>query len=124
MTWDRRGSSLDRIELRDEQIVLRPWREDDAPWVYEACQDPAIQRWLPDLPRPYTHDDAHAFVTDAIGLGPYQFAITVQGQLAGSIGLRSGKHETGHIGYWCAPGARCQGTTTRALRRLCRYGID
>ncbi len=101
-----------------------PWREDDAPWVYEACQDPAIQQWLPDLPRPYTQDDAHAFVTDAIGLGPYQFAITVEGQLAGSIGLRLGKHETGHIGYWCAPGARGRGTTTRALRRLCRYGID
>ena len=103
---------------------MRPWREEDAPWVYQACQDPEIQRWLPDLPRPYTDDDAWAFVTDALGLGPYQFAITEQENLVGSIGLRVAKHETGHIGYWCAPEARGYGTTTRALRRLCRYALD
>ncbi len=112
------------MELCDEQIVLRPWREDDATWVYEACQDPALRKWLPDLPRPYTPDDAHAFVTDAIGLGPYQFAVTEQGRLVGSIGLRLGKHETGHIGYWCACDARGRGTTTRALRRLCRFALE
>lgn len=103
---------------------MRPWRADDAPRVFAACQDPEIQRWLPDIPRPYTHDDALAFVGDALGLGPYQFAITEQGKAAGSIGLRLGKHETGHLGYWCAPEARGLGTTTSALRRLCRYALE
>lgn len=37
----------------------------------------------------------------SIGLGPYRFAITEQANLVGSIGLRLGKPETGHIGYWC-----------------------
>lgn len=103
---------------------MRPWREDDAPWVCAACQDPETQRWLPDIPRPYSHDDAVAFVTDALGLGPYQFAITERENAIGSIGLRLGKYETGHIGYWCAPEARGRGATTRALRRLCRYALD
>ncbi len=103
---------------------MRPWREGDALWVYQACQDPELQRWLPTLPSPYTHDDARAFVTNGNGLGPYQFAITEQTKLVGSIGLRLGKHETGTVGYWCAPEARGKGTTTRALRRLCRYAFD
>ena len=116
--------SLHRIELHDDTIVLRLWRADDAPAVHAACQDPELQRWLPDIPRPYTHDDARAFVTDELGLGPYQFAVTVEAKVVGSIGLRVGKHEIGHIGYWCAPGARGRGITTRALRRLCRYSLD
>ena len=49
------------IELHDGPILPRAWREDDAAAVYLACQDPAMQRWLPDLPRPYTEDDARAF---------------------------------------------------------------
>jgi len=79
---------------------------------------------VPDLPRPYGHDDAVAFVTDAIGLGPYQFAIVERAKLVGSIGLRIGKHEIGHIGYWCEREARGRGTTTRALRRLSRFALD
>jgi RimJ/RimL family protein N-acetyltransferase len=105
-------------------ILLRPWREDDAPAVYAACQDPELQHWLPHLPRPYTHHDAYAFVTGALGLGPYQFAITEDATLVGSIALRVGKHETGYVGYWCEKGARGRGITTRALRRVCCYGLD
>jgi RimJ/RimL family protein N-acetyltransferase len=40
------------VEVRDEWLVLRPWREDDAPAVYEECQDPEIQHWIPVIPRP------------------------------------------------------------------------
>ncbi len=123
--------SLDRIELRDDPIALRPWRAGDAPAVHAACQDREIQRWLPDLPRPYGPEDARAFITDARALGPhpldpgpYQCAITKDGNVVGSIALRLGTHETGHLGYWCAPEARGQGITPRALRGLCRYALE
>ena len=112
------------MELSDEGILLRPWREEDARVVHAACQDPAIQHWLPNLPRPYTHDDARTFVTSGLGLGPYQFAVVDEGHVVGSIGLQLGSSQTGHIGYWCAADARGRGTTTRALRRLCRYALD
>ena len=112
------------IELHDDPILLRAWREDDAAAVYLACQDHEMQRWLPDLPRPYTDDDARAFVSGALGLGRYQFAVCEHETVVGSIGLRLGKHETGHIGYWCALEARGRGITTRALRRVCRYALE
>jgi RimJ/RimL family protein N-acetyltransferase len=112
------------MELRDDPFVLRPWREDDADAVYAACQDAETRRWLPTLPRPYTRDDARAFVTDAPGLGPHQFAITEQGDVVGSIGLSLGNHEAGHIGYWCIPQVRRRGIATRATRRVCRYAFD
>lgn len=117
-------TSRPAIELHDHPILLRAWREDDAAAVYLACQDPEMQRWLPDLPRPYTQDDARAFVSGALGPGGYQFAVCEHGTVVGSIGLWPAKHETGHIGYWCAPEARGRGITTRALRRVCRYALD
>jgi len=109
------------MELGDDLIVLRPWREDDAEAVYAACQDAEIQRWIPVLPRPYTRDDARAFVTGAHGLGRCQFAITQAAHVVGSIGMRVEESKTGHIGYWCASDARGHGIATRALRQLCRY---
>lgn len=112
------------MELRDDLIVLRPWREDDANAVYAACQDVEIQRWIPVIPRPYTHDDARAFVTGAHGLGGYQFAIERGGDVVGSIGMRVDESKTGHIGYWCASDTRGRGITTRALRDLCRYALS
>ena len=113
------------MELRDEWLVLRPWREDDAPAVQEACQDPEIQHWIPVIPRPYTEQDARAFVTGALDLGRYRFAVEENGRLVGSIGMRVNEEaRTGHIGYWCAPRARGRGITAHALRLLCRYAFE
>jgi RimJ/RimL family protein N-acetyltransferase len=123
------------MELRIDGIVLRPWREDDAAAVYAACQDAEILRWCPGIPRPYTRDDAQAFVAGTIGLGPHQLAVTEEGRVVGSIGIGVDDSETGyvgywhdsrtgHLGYWCAAEARRRGITTLALRALCRYGYD
>jgi RimJ/RimL family protein N-acetyltransferase len=94
------------VELRDGSVVLREWREEDAPFVFEACQDAEILRWMPIIPRPYTMADALAFVRDEIGLGPHQFAVVLDGRLVGSTGLRVGEFSGGEIGYWCAAGER------------------
>jgi RimJ/RimL family protein N-acetyltransferase len=113
------------MELGAGSIVLRPWREEDAPAVYAACQDPEIQHWIPLVPSPYTREDALAFVTGAVGLGPHQFAIVEDGHVVGSIGMVVDDHNnSGQIGYWCAAHARGRGITSRALRRLCEHAVD
>jgi RimJ/RimL family protein N-acetyltransferase len=109
------------VELRGERIVLRPWRQDDVPAVYAACQDPDLQHWLPLVPSPYTMEHARAYV--AAGDGPHSFAIEDAGRLVGSIALRTTDPGTGNLGYWVAREARGRGVATRALRRLCEYGL-
>jgi RimJ/RimL family protein N-acetyltransferase len=106
------------MELRDGQLVIEAWDENDAPAVYAACQDREIQRWIPVLPRPYTLDHAREFVNAAKG-----FAIRENGVLVGSIELSVIAHNTASVGYWCAPQARGRGIMTRALRRVCRYAL-
>jgi RimJ/RimL family protein N-acetyltransferase len=110
------------VELRDGDLVLRPFTLDDVPAIARACQDPEIQRWIPVIPRPYTEEDARTFVlADDLG---HQFAITESATLAGSIGMRVNQFRVGHIGYWCAPEARARGLTTRALRLVSRWGLE
>jgi RimJ/RimL family protein N-acetyltransferase len=111
--------------LADGSLLLRPWRDEDAAAVHAACQDPELLHWLPAIPRPYTLEDARAFVGGEVGLGPHQFAIEEDGQVVGSVGMTvSDAEATGTIGYWCAPGHRGRGVVTRAVRLLCRYAFD
>jgi RimJ/RimL family protein N-acetyltransferase len=114
------------MELRDGNLQLRPWTMDDVPAIVAACNDPEIQHWIPVIPRPYTEEDARAFIRGEVaGIGARQFAITENGAVVGSIGL--GVNESLHnaaIGYWCAVEARGRGLTTRALRLLSRYALD
>lgn len=112
------------MELHEDPIVLRSWCEDDAAAVHAACQDPEIQYWISAIPRPYTLDDAHAFVTEEDIPGRQQFAIVEHGRVVGAIDLRVDSSDTGRIGYWCVREARGRGIMTRALRRLCRYALD
>ena len=112
------------MELRGDGIVLRPWREDDAEAVYVCCQDPEILHWIPVILRPYAREHALAFVTGQLDLGPYQFAIEEDDHVVGSIGMLVNEQKIGHIGYWCAREARGRGTTTLALRLLCRYALE
>ncbi len=113
------------MNLRDGDLELRAWTLDDVPMLVEACNDPEIQYWIPFIPRPYTEDDARAFVRGEATPGQRGFAIVEEDRAVGSIGLSVNETlRNGHIGYWCAPHARGLGVTTRALRLLCRHGFD
>jgi RimJ/RimL family protein N-acetyltransferase len=114
------------VELRDGNLVLRPWSEDDVPALVEACNDPEITYWIPVIPRPYTEADALSFVRgESPGVPEHSYAITVGDTLVGAIGmsLNSMKYK-GAIGYWIARAVRARGVCTRALRLLARHGLE
>jgi RimJ/RimL family protein N-acetyltransferase len=115
---------MEGMTLRGERVILRPWSEDDIPTILAEIEDPDILHWMPVIPRPYTREDALAFVNDELGLGPHQFAIEVDGRVVGSIGLRVNENDTGHAGYWLARSERGRGIVPDALRTLTRYGFE
>jgi RimJ/RimL family protein N-acetyltransferase len=116
---------LEQVKLRDGDIELRPWARDDVAALVAACNDAEIQYWIPVIPRPYTEADALAFVQEEVpGTGTHQFAISADGRVLGSIGMKVNEMGSGHIGYWCAPEARGRGVTTRALRLLCNHALE
>ena len=117
------------MELRDDAIALRPWRMDDAPAVFAACQDPAISHWVPWIPSPYLREDAETYLRSCLDCGderhPFAIEEVETGELLGAIDMRlDAQRVRGHIGYWVAEPARGRGICTRALRLLAIWGHE
>jgi RimJ/RimL family protein N-acetyltransferase len=122
---------LEAAVIRGPQTVLRPWREDDAARVVEACSDPVSRRWLPSLPSPYTLADAQWYIRSreeehAMGTAVYWcVADAGDDRCLGSIGLMglAGPSPRNEIGYWAHPDARGRGVMTEAARLAVRHAV-
>ncbi len=118
--------------LEADGLLLRPWRDTDVARVVEACSDPESQRWLGQLPAPYTDRDARAWLEDvterlATG-GAVNWAVVDPGapdRALASVGwFALTPYVTCEIGYWTHPDARGTGVATRALRAVARHAFD
>ena len=101
------------MELRDSDLVLRAWTEDDVPALVDACNDPEITRWIPVIPSPYTEEDALAFVRGEV-LAPTPSTrspslATTRSSARSALGVNSHDYR-GRIGYWVAAPARGHGS--------------
>jgi RimJ/RimL family protein N-acetyltransferase len=117
------------MELRDGEVVLRPWRFEDVDAVAAACSDPEIPRWIPWVPVPYTREHAEAYVQQCLEAGDDRYPLAIvdagTGGAVGSIDLRlNSQSYRGHVGYWVAAPARGRGICTTALRVLSRWALQ
>ena len=76
--------------LAEGDVVLRPWRVDDAPVLAEAWADPAIRRWCA-VPEDAALEGAERWIAGsaqcrADGLA-LDLAIVYDGHVAGEVGL-------------------------------------
>jgi ribosomal-protein-alanine N-acetyltransferase len=107
-------------ELRDGEIILRPYTEADAPALTGLCQDPEVQRRI-DLPAPYGPANALEYI---LGVQTARAIVDARnGELMGSIGWRTVDQENVQIGYWVGSAFRRRGIATRALRMLSRWAL-
>jgi RimJ/RimL family protein N-acetyltransferase len=113
------------MELRDGDLVLRPWTESDIPAMVAGCNDREVAHWIPTIPHPYTRKDAIAFIRGEVGPKHEALAIVLEGKVLGGIGIGLNSHGyKASIGYWIAAPARGRGTCTRALRLLARHALE
>jgi RimJ/RimL family protein N-acetyltransferase len=109
--------------------ALRPWMPSDADAVVEACSDPVTQRFITEMPRPYTRQHAETFIARAaanlsegrsIGLTitePYG------GDAIGAVTLHAVQPVHWYVGYWMTPRARNRGITTAAVQMVSRWAF-
>lgn len=109
--------------LRTARLILRAPAELDIDPIYQACQDPSIQRYTL-VPVPYRRSDAEWFVrVNAADPASATWLIeAADGHLAGTIGVSlhtdPDHPDTGSLGYWCAPADRGNGYVREALRAV------
>jgi RimJ/RimL family protein N-acetyltransferase len=114
--------------LRTEEIILRPFRPDDAPAVVEACRDPAIGRYT-FMQEGLTLDAARRWIDDATrrwGSGVPRFAITdaTNGRLLGQVGMAVDEpYQRAEMFYWVAAPERGRGVASAALGLICDWAL-
>jgi RimJ/RimL family protein N-acetyltransferase len=119
---------IPRPLVSDLDFVLRPWLEDDADQVFEACQDPEIRGFIP-VPDPYLREHAEAFIAQAGHQLPEGSGIALAiadprtDAILGSITLHTHDPRHWYIGYWMARPARGRGIASRAVARLSRWAF-
>lgn len=117
--------------LSGDAITLRPWRADDAAAVAAACDDDAVARWMPLMPRPYTLADGEEWVGDAARKwreerwANFAAVDAATGTLVGSCGLRiETQHERGEIGYLVHRDHRGHGVAAACVALLSDWALD
>jgi RimJ/RimL family protein N-acetyltransferase len=98
---------------------LRRLEYDDVEWIFDACQDEAIQRWTM-IPRPYSLEDAEWFVENE---PEYVTMVIEDSESSMPLGLVS-IHDIDEvtreasIGYWVAPWGRGMKAASAAVKLL------
>lgn len=119
---------MDAVTLHTPRLELSIPAEADIDAIFQACQDPAIQRYT-TVPSPYRREDAEQFIVSVAeqwaGDQHRTWAMRHEGELVGTIGLYrlSGKGD-GELGYWVAPQARGNGFITEASRAVLEWGFS
>jgi len=116
--------------LTAPDVRLRPFRPDDASWVYYVCLDPELRRGL-SLPDPYLYAHARYFI-DQIALADApagrgaDFVIEEpETEIAlGWVGLHRRPDGEFACGYWLAADARGRGIMTQAVDTACRWALS
>jgi RimJ/RimL family protein N-acetyltransferase len=129
---------VEPIEIIVADLLIRPWRPDDAEALYLACQDPDIQRWT-SVPSPYRRADAHEFVGvrapagwangTAAPMGVFDLATGLllgSCRLAGISPPASGDEpaRSAAIVYWTVPGVRGRGIALTAVRAVATWAFS
>ena len=121
------------VELSSPRVRLDQLRPDDAPKVFEYCQDPVMNRYLARLPWPYLLDDATDFVTGFVPdawAGDQECTWAVREpaspELLGVISLSvpAGLDRSSSIGFWLGAAHRGRGLMVDAERLVLDWGFS
>jgi RimJ/RimL family protein N-acetyltransferase len=103
--------------------VIRPWKAGDLAALVENANSLAVWQNLRDaFPHPYTKRDGRAWLSCVLGEDPpHSFAIQVDGQAVGAIGLHAGQdveRVSAEVGYWVGERYWGRGLATAAVVAL------
>src|SRR5437870_7480425 len=128
------SSSLMNVELSDETISIRTYREGDADVLYEAVRESIaeVSPWLAWCHEDYSIEESREFVSSrgksAADCEWYSFGVFEKdsGRFLGGVGLNfiNRVHLMANLGYWVRTSSAGRGVATSAARLAARFGFE
>ena len=110
---------MDPVTLTTDRLLLRTVGPHDTDAVYDAVQDPDIQRWT-TIPSPYLREHAQGFTEQIVPDGwadgsAFTFGILLpEGELVGVVSITMRALGVAEIGFWAKKDHRGNGYITEA----------
>lgn len=127
-------ADMNTIELVDDRLRLRPWRDEDADALLEAAKESVatVGHWLPWCHAGYGFDDACGWIAHCrsgwTAGDHFAFAIfdKISGELMGGAGLSQHNrlHRSANLGYWVRQTRQREGVGVAAAKRVVKFGFD
>jgi len=117
------------MEIELKTCVIRPWLPGDEESLVAHANNYNVWRNMRNrFPHPYTTDDAREWIRHTAEESPRtNFAIVVDGEAAGGIGLvlNGDIHRcSAEIGYWLGEAFWGRGVVTEAVRAITQWAFD
>ncbi|MFG1671970.1 GNAT family N-acetyltransferase [Streptomyces sp. Y7] len=120
---------MEPVTLTTARLLMRTVDPKDADAVYEAAQDPDIQRWT-TIPSPYLREHADSFTGELVPEGWRSGSMFTWGlflpageELAGMLGLTMRSMSEAEIGFWGTKQHRGNGYVTEAVLAAVRWAF-
>jgi [ribosomal protein S5]-alanine N-acetyltransferase len=118
------------VEIEARDFKLRGFHKGDEVAITTYANNPKIYRTTLALPFPYTPRDALEWIVQNQAEqrrkrpGMVSFAIDVEGQAVGCVGLSDIEVHRAEVGYWVGEPFWGRGIATRALKLVTRYAFS
>ena len=115
--------------IKSKNFILREYRKGDEKSLIENINDRYIYDMTSRIPHPYKLKDARKFINKCIKLRRQKkktavyFAIDINGEVIGGIGIDSIEIYKGEIGYWIGRKYRNKGIATKAVKLMTDFGF-
>lgn len=119
--------SVQPTEIVTARLTLRPFRESDAPDVFEYASNPAFRKYAPYIPAGYSPFDAVEYVQERIDIDWSKqptFAVDYEGKVIGAVTIRVHADGGVEFGYGISGDYQGQGFATEAASAALDWTIS
>ena len=115
--------------IKSKKFILRPFKRGDESSLKENINSKKIYQNTLNIPYPYTLKDAKDWIAKNLKEmkkrkpNMINFAIDINGEVVGGIGLNKIEGHKAEIGYWLAEKYWGQGIMTQAVKLVTEFGF-
>src|SRR6266516_4309987 len=122
------------VELADGELIVRPYRPDDIPALFEAARAsiPELSKWMPWCHADYSIEETKSFILSRPERwakdAEYGFGVFSRedGRFLGGVGMNFiyRVHHGAKLGYWIRSSETGRGVAAKAARLVAQFGFE